>query len=282
MSYSIDAEGLLQGPDVSHQLTGKHSGSFANNLPDTLLMHYTAGSTLAGAVSHLSRPAVKASAHLVLGRDGDIVQLVPFTKKAWHAGKSHYQQRTGLNQYSIGIEMVNAGPLKKTASRFVSAFGKHYSEDEVVLATHRNEQQARYWQVYSEPQIACAMAICEVLIEHYGIHTLLGHEEVSPGRKTDPGPAFPLDQIRQQLLSDRAADDPDEPESLVPLRPQQGRDARVMASQLNIRQSASLYARPVRPPLISGQSVTVLAEKNGWCKVQVTETGWVKKEYLSG
>lgn len=212
MSYSVDNNGLLQGRKVKHKLVNKHSGAFAANLPDMLVMHYTAGSSLDGAVSHLMNPRVQASAHLVIGRDAHIVQLVEFSNKAWHAGRSKYLDRKGLNQYSIGIELDNAGPLKAAGSKFISDFGKYYDPDEVIEATHRNESAPRFWHAYTEEQLECVRDVCEVLIERFTIKTLVGHEEIAPQRKSDPGPAFPLNKFRAQLLESRLEDEaePDE------------------------------------------------------------------------
>src|SRR5690606_16389776 len=101
--------------------------------------HYTAGSDAKSSAKYLAQADVKASAHLVIGRNGEIYQLVPFDTIAWHAGISSYQGRSGYNNFSIGIELDNAGPLEKTGADYVSWFGKKYMESERVLKTHRNE-----------------------------------------------------------------------------------------------------------------------------------------------
>ena len=272
MNFSI-SDHLLKGDNIRQQLTDKHSGEFASGLPDTIIMHYTAGSSLDGAVNHLSKPSVQASAHLVVDRDGSIVQLVEFNKKAWHAGRSQYQDRKGLNQYSIGIEMVNAGPLNPSGDGFISAFGKHYPADAAVQATHRNEQQPRYWQAYTEAQINCVSDICEALRDHYQIASILGHEEIAPLRKKDPGPAFPLDSMRQQLLENRGEDGADE---II----ESGIAGVVTASMLNFRDAPSTSGKLIHEPLTQGTQVDILQEQNGWYQVRLKETGWVSKKYI--
>lgn len=278
MSYTIDDNGLLQGNDVEHQLTDKHSGRFASSQPDTILMHYTGGSTLGGAVSHLANPNVQASAHLVIGRDGKVVQMVPFNHKAWHAGRSSYQGRSGYNQYSIGIEMVNAGPLKQVGNQFVSSFGKKYDADEVVQATHRNESTPRFWQIYTEAQMECVQSVCLELVKTYDIQMILGHEEVAPTRKTDPGPAFPLDLFRDQFLSARSEEaEYDDPSAVKEEIVGHGL---VTATKLNIRDTPSVHSHKIREPLNQGQKLEILKERSGWYKVRLSEVGWVKKDYV--
>ncbi len=281
MGFSIADDGLLQGDKVTHELvTGKDSGNFEPGQLDMIVMHYTAGTTLSGAVSHLAKPHVKASAHLVLGRDGSIVQMIPLNRKAWHAGRSEYANRTGINQYSIGIEMVNAGPLKRAGSHFVSLYGGRFDEEEGMEAVHRNESGARHWHIYTEAQIMCAFELCGALVERFNIQYIVGHEEVAPQRKTDPGPAFPLDTLRDQLLLSRSENLPLTP--VVELAPPATRQARVSASRLNIRELPSLNAKTVRDPLPHGTRVTVLKQEQGWAKVRLEQEGWVKEDYLEG
>ncbi len=81
--------------------------------PEYLIMHYTAGSSAEGSVSWMCNPAAKAAAHLVIGRDGSLTQLAPFNRITWHAGKSEWEGRSGLNGFSIGIELDNAGKLER-------------------------------------------------------------------------------------------------------------------------------------------------------------------------
>ena len=88
-----------------------------------IILHYTAGVSAQSSPRYLARPDVKASAHLVIGRLGKIIQLVSFDVEAWHAGQSSYAGRTCLNRFSIGIELDNLGRLAWTAGRFVAGAG---------------------------------------------------------------------------------------------------------------------------------------------------------------
>ncbi len=116
----------------------KNTEKFTAGLPDTVVIHYTAGRDAESSAKFLCSE-VKASAHLVIGRDGKIIQLVPFNTISWHAGVSAYGARQGLNKYSIGIELDNAGILQKTGNEYKAWFGRSYPENEVMYATHRNE-----------------------------------------------------------------------------------------------------------------------------------------------
>ena len=98
---------------------------------------------------------VKFSAHLLIKRDGSIVQFVDFNQRAWHAGQSSFNQVEDCNNYSIGIELEG-------------------TDD----------------SAYETPQYTSLNLVLSILKSHYPITDIRGHNEISPGRKTDPGPAF--------------------------------------------------------------------------------------------
>jgi len=114
--------------------------------------------------------------------------------------------------------------------------------------------------------------LCAELIEAYpNIKQILGHEEIAPARKTDPGPAFPLDKLREQLLgSDRRNDGGAE-------MPDTGR---VMANTLNIRNTPQSDGALVAKPLSKGTLVSIVDEQNGWYKIRTTIEGWVYGRYI--
>jgi len=265
----ISSKHLLEGIGVVQMSCPKNNEKFNTGLPDTVVIHYTAGRD-AGSSAKFLCSEVKASAHLVIGRDGKIIQLVPFNTISWHAGVSAYGARQGLNKYSIGIELDNAGVLQKTGSEYKAWFGRSYPENEVLLATHRNESKPAYWHSYTEIQIEACRQVCELLIGKYGINLIVGHEEIAPGRKQDPGPAFPLDKFRDRLLSHNRSDEPD-------FIDQKGT---VIADFLNIRSGAGVSFEKIAPPLQQGKEVKILEESNGWYKVETTITGWVSKSNI--
>lgn len=246
--------------------------------PDTIIIHYTAGASAASSADSLADPDVKASAHLVVGRTVDqLYQVTPFDVVAWHAGKSEYtfadgHHRTGFNACSIGIEIDNPGELTPSLDGYRTWFGREIAASEVIKAVHRNQSSPKYWHAYSQSQIAMVQEICRVLIARYEIKHILGHEEISPQRKTDPGPAFPLDRVRNNLLGANRRDD-----FAVDLFPAPGK---VTASRLNIRAGASADSPRVAVPLESGAPVTALREQGGWYYVEAKVSGWVDGRHV--
>lgn len=259
----------LVGDGVTFRQTPNTGGSL---LPRYVVLHYTAGRSLAGAVESLCTRKAKdnTSAHIVLGRDGRIVQLAPFNVVTWHAGQSQWNGLNGLNHHAIGIEMDNAGPMHREGDRIVSWFGKAYPEDEVVLAAHPHGGPTRPWHAYPELQIARALELCELLVAHYGLADVLGHEDIARGRKTDPGPAFPLASVRARALG-RDAD--------APIR------LLVTASTLNIRGGPGAQYAPLAPPLKKGTELQLIEAQDRWSQVAVVgETdleGWVSNDFIS-
>ena len=111
------------------------------------------------------------------------------------------------------------------------------------------------------------------MIEKYDIKSILGHEEISPKRKIDPGPAFPLDKMRDKLLhADRSDRKEDKGELENP--------AEVTASMLNIRSGPGVSNQKIANPLKKGTLVNIIDETDEWYQVEVTLTGWAAKSYL--
>jgi len=264
---------LLTGNNIEFKQSPNKSGKFNLSLPDTIVIHYTAGRSHQSSVTTLSTPTSKASAHLVIGRDEKITQLIPFDTIAWHAGQSSFDGRVGFNQYSIGIEIDNAGLLTKAGDRYFSWFGKDYPESDVIKAIHRNESIERYWHRYTEWQIEKCQEICQLLIAKYNIKAILGHEEISPKRKIDPGPAFPLDKFREKIFeSDRSENSE---EQIVPFK-----QGEVTASSLNIRFSPDVESEKVAPALNQGTKLKILDSHDGWYKVRTEIEGWVFAKHV--
>jgi N-acetylmuramoyl-L-alanine amidase len=275
-AVTIGSDGWLEeGVGVKHQLTPNTGGRFAAGQPDTLVIHFTGGRSAQSSADWLCSPKAKASAHLIIGQEGDIIQLADFHTITWHAGRSSWQGRSGLNAYSLGIEIDNAGPLEAREDGYYTWFGTRIPEAQVLHATHRHADTPSYWQTYTEKQIETVEYLCERLMETYDIDTLVGHEEISPGRKVDPGPAFPLDPLRERLiLGDRS-------EQTEATLPEQSKRALVTADQLNIRSLPNITSPTVTAPLKRGTLVKIEEEQAGWYKVKVETEGWVKKEFLT-
>jgi len=262
---------LLEGAKVKKMVPSpNHSEEFAKGELDTVIMHYTAG-PYSVALKTLTNPKVRASAHVIIERDGSITQLVPFNLQAWHAGVSEYKGRTGFNKYSIGIEMENAGFLTKSGNVFRAWYGDAFNPSEVIEAIHRNETTPRFWHVYTPEQINSAFELVDLLVDTYNLKYILGHEEIAPKRKFDPGPAFPLDKFRERILG--ANRDKDGTTTI----PERGR---VVVNSLNIRAIPAQNGTLIANPLPKGTKVTILEEQNGWYKVSVEIVGWVYGKYI--
>lgn len=264
---------------VSFDASPNHSDAFSDGLPDTIVMHYTAGSSLESSVNWLKNPASKASAHLIIGKKGEIVQLVPFNLKAWHAGISEWKGRSGLNRYSIGIEMDNAGLLEKRADGYYTNFGKRLDNSQVVLARHKFGDKEQAWEAFTEKQIETVETLCLLLIENYPIQEIVGHEDISRGRKTDPGPAFPLQKIINRVLTgrkdDESSNDGNEENNGINY-------GVVSADYLNIRKEPSTNGQLASDPLPRGTKLKIIEEKNGWLRVKVELQGWVSQKWVKG
>lgn len=111
--------------------------------------------------------ALKVSAHLFIKRTGEVVQFVPFTKRAWHAGESSFQGKTRCNDFSIGIELEGTDEVPYTDSQYE----KLTQIVKLLMATYPDITPDR----------------------------VVGHVDIAPGRKTDPGPAFDWEYLKGTL-----------------------------------------------------------------------------------
>jgi len=185
---------ILTGKGVELIRSKKSSAPLKD--PDTIVLHYTAGSTPESTVQYLISRKTKESAHLLITRKGGIIQMTDFLSQAWHAGLSSHNGRTNVNEFSIGIELENAGQLNEDRGTYYSWFFKRIPESEVFKHTDRNTSKVTYWQSYTEAQLEALHDVIDLLTEAYDIKYVAGHSEVSPGRKVDPGPAFPIEEFR--------------------------------------------------------------------------------------
>lgn len=131
-------------------------------VPDLLLLHYTGMDSGRVAEDWLCDPASEVSSHYIVHEDGRVVQMVREADRAWHAGRGSWGGRADVNSFSIGIEIVNPGPL--------AAFPP-----------------------FPERQIDAVIALCRDICARRRIvpHRVLAHSDIAPGRKSDPGERFP-------------------------------------------------------------------------------------------
>jgi N-acetylmuramoyl-L-alanine amidase len=266
LAHRVDEFRQDSTPNVSGALTA----------PRFIVMHYTAGPSLGGALATLKDPTVKGkpSAHVVIDRDGAGVQLVPFNVVANHAGISTWQGYNGLNRYSIGIELVNVGYVMKRADgRWRTDFGVTVKASEVIVARHRNGGPERGWQTYPAAQLSAADELCRALLATYSsIRGITGHDWISPGRKNDPGPAFP-DQKFAAIAEGRSDPAPDE------------RLFETTASSLNVRGGPGTEFETLDwGPLQRGTIVRVVREREAWRLIELPDdeakSGFVHSDFL--
>jgi N-acetylmuramoyl-L-alanine amidase len=252
--------------------------------PRWLVMHYTAGGSAQESISWLANKDAKASAHIVIAKDGSITQMVDFNRKAWHAGDSEWKGVNGLNGHSIGIELDgfgflgNAGP-GKWKFRNISI-----PDSEVLVARHKFGSPNGGWAKYPKKQLDVALELARLLVKTYGLEDVIAHEDISPGRKQDPGPAFDLAGFRAAAMgvvdSGQASSGSGE---TVSGSAGAGARFRVKAS-LNVRSGPGASNPTVAgSPLAEGTFVRGQQDQDGWKQVTAEGSGvagWVSAKFL--
>lgn len=262
---------------VPFEGTNNQGGKLTGNKPRFLVMHYTAGGTASGAISWFKNPSAKASAHLVVDHDGSITQMIHFDRVGWHAGESRWKNVKGVNSHSVGIEVVNWGKLSRSGTGgWVSRTGKPIPAERVVIEAHKHAPDKEVgWEIFDEPQIMASVKAAKAIVAEYGIEPwdLIGHDDVSPIRKVDPGPAFDIDAFRS-LVFGRAEDDWDD--VLYKVRSSNG---------LNLRRDSNFDKDPIK--LLPNGTVVHVIEKVGtwWLVAEVVNgdddtTGFVNSHWL--
>jgi N-acetylmuramoyl-L-alanine amidase len=136
--------------------------------PDMIVLHYTGMQTGEAALERLRDPAAKVSAHYLVEEDGRVFALVPEERRAWHAGKSFWRGETDINARSIGVEIVNPG----------HEFG---------------------YRPFPDAQIVAVIDLLSDIRSRWSVEDdrLLGHSDVAPQRKEDPGELFPWKRLAE-------------------------------------------------------------------------------------
>lgn len=177
---------------VQYFATKKTSGKRKTN--DYLVIHYTAGMNYNSDVRTLSTGTPQASAHFVIAADGRVTQIGGLEDCLWHAGVSKWDGIYGLNQHSIGIEVVCPGYLTRDADGTYRTWTKAKYTGQVVEAYHPNDTAKtgpKYWAAFTEEQIKVLIELGSLLFNHFNMKEVVGHDMISPGRKSDPGPCMP-------------------------------------------------------------------------------------------
>ncbi|MBS1611808.1 MAG: amidase [Bacteroidetes bacterium] len=256
---------------VLQQLSTPNQGGTIT--PQYLIIHYTAGNSFDSSVNWLMNPLAKASAHLVIGRDGKIAQLGPFNKSLWHAGQSRWADLVGLNNYSIGIELDNSGRLTKSGDKYINVSGKVIPASDIVFAKHKHEDTEQAWHNYPQKQMEVLQQISLLLMRNYNLKDVLGHEDIAPFRKADPGPAFPMTSFAAQIIG--RSDD-------------SGEIFKTTTEDVNFRSSPAMDATNVLGKLKKGTKVEYISANGGWFNVYIVSAstlreklGWIHSTMLA-
>ena len=137
-----------------------------------IVLHYTGMPDADAALDRMTSPDAKVSAHYCVKESGEIIQLVDEDKRAWHAGKSYWRGITDINSASVGIEIVNPG----------HEFG---------------------YRPFPDEQVAAVMGLVADIKDRHGIGrgNVVGHSDIAPARKEDPGELFPWWDLAKRRLA---------------------------------------------------------------------------------
>ncbi|KRA84384.1 N-acetylmuramoyl-L-alanine amidase [Altererythrobacter sp. Root672] len=136
-----------------------------------VVIHYTEMESAEASIARLTDPDAKVSAHYLIGEDGEVVRLVPESKRAWHAGASYWRGIRDVNSASIGIELQHPG-------------------------------HELGYREFAEEQIEALVPLVHRIVQQYKIPraNVVAHSDVAPARKTDPGELFPWDRLAEYHL----------------------------------------------------------------------------------
>jgi N-acetylmuramoyl-L-alanine amidase len=152
---------MIAAMNITDRPSPNHDARPDGQAVDILLLHYTGMESAEAALARMSDPAVKVSAHYCIDEDGTLTRLVAEDRRAWHAGASRWAGASDVNGRSIGIELVNPG----------HEFG---------------------YRAFPEAQMAALIELAREVLGRHPIpaHRVLGHSDVAPLRKEDPGELF--------------------------------------------------------------------------------------------
>lgn len=137
-----------------------------------IVLHYTGMPDAASAIQRLTSPEAKVSCHYLIAEDGQVIRMVAEEKRAWHAGASSWRGVTDVNSASVGIEIVNPG----------HEFG---------------------YRPFPDEQVAALIPLVSAIKDRHGVGrgNVVGHSDIAPARKTDPGELFPWEALARRRLA---------------------------------------------------------------------------------
>lgn len=172
-----------------------------------LVIHFTAGWSASSSIEGWRERSNGVCAHFIIDRDGTIIQCRPCNRTAGHAGASSWKDPKtgvtyhGLNSCSIGIELANAGDMIRQPDEYPRYLMGKLSGKPIprIVARHKNGGPLCKWEVYPQVQLDACTKLSKVLVARYNLDDVVGHDDIAPKRKVDPGPAFPMTEFRAAL-----------------------------------------------------------------------------------
>ena len=154
---------------MQHRPSPNFDNRFGEGVPNMLVLHYTGMEAAEAALARMCDPKTKVSAHYLIDTNGAITVLVEEGKRAWHAGLAYWQGETDINSVAIGIEIHNPG----------HGFG---------------------YVPFPEPQIDSLITLVKDILGRHEIPAdrVLGHSDIAPARKDDPGELFPWKRLARE------------------------------------------------------------------------------------
>lgn len=286
MDFSIKDHRLHRDGAQVNFVPTKNKGGIIK--PRYIVLHDTASPLSdAGDIDWLARSSPNSSAHFVVSREGKVTQLAPTNVKTWHAGRSKWKGLSNMNDYAIGIEIDNPGALSRIADGIYAGgatriMGELASEVE-QKATHAHG--SAYWLHYTRAQIEVVAGMCRAIAAKYPIEEILTHWLISPGRKIDTNPLFPLEQVRELVFGNRDPQPITHP-PVAPAPPAIIADATVTASGLNLRDAPVSGEKLAVLPRGTRLDVQQASRVNGWLYVVVAngehagKTGFIAARFV--
>lgn len=181
--------------------------------PRIAVIHYAVTETARATASVLNQREY-CSCHVTVDKLGHVIQQVPFNRVAWHAGVSSYGGQDKVSLFSLGIEISNPGPLLlQPDGSLKTVYGVTWTGP-VYSGRHSHPGAPRswaHWAEYSQTELDVVAHICDLWKSEYGIVDVVGHDEIAPGRKFDPGPAFPMQWLRETVFPNLGKTEPPPP-----------------------------------------------------------------------
>ena len=196
---NITSDHWIEGVKRDHLPGGAHMG-----IRRFLVIHHTDGWGGQTSIDGWKAKGNGVCAHIVIDRDGTVIQCRPFDRTCGHAGPSAWRDpNTGklypgsINGCSIGIELANCGTLVRETYPITCGPTFYNQPIKRLSARHKNGGPISQWEIYPMAQLEACKVVSQSIVDRYKLDDLIGHEDCAPNRKNDPGPALNLQALRE-------------------------------------------------------------------------------------